>query len=280
MNARRAGGFANRPLTSIRWPAMGRAGCSSATNPYSTVIIAPSVAPGSALRASTRETAAMLASASPRNPSDSMRPSSAMLESFEVAWRMKASGRSTGGIPAPSSNTRMRSMPAPWTSIVMCSAPASRLFSTRSLTTDAGRSTTSPAAMASATAWSRRTMPISRPPSGVRGTERLEPGKLVQRFEGAEALDLDVSQLPDDWVRAPHRQAQLISNPGPPRQRPRLFERPKHLAGTCRDAGWQACDFRDVDAVAAVGSAWHDAVEEGDAATDLADLDAVVAKPG
>ena len=50
-------------------------------------------------------------------------------------------------MPVPSSRTRQSSAPPPSTSISIVRAPASRLFSTSSLTTDAGRSTTSPAAI-------------------------------------------------------------------------------------------------------------------------------------
>src|SRR5581483_4317945 len=50
-------------------------------------------------------------------------------------------------MPAPSSVTRMSRWPPPESTTSIRRAPASRAFSTSSFTTDAGRSTTSPAAM-------------------------------------------------------------------------------------------------------------------------------------
>ena len=64
-----------------------------------------------------------------------------------VAWRRKASRTSSRLIPSPSSVTRMRVRPPSLISTTMCRPPASRLFSTSSLTTAAGRSITSPAAI-------------------------------------------------------------------------------------------------------------------------------------
>ena len=62
-------------------------------------------------------------------------------------WRLNASGRSAGVMPWPSSVTRISTLPPPATSTRMRRAPASSAFSTSSLTAEAGRSTTSPAAM-------------------------------------------------------------------------------------------------------------------------------------
>src|SRR5579859_1055069 len=69
-----------------------------------------------------------------------------------------ASGSSPWESPAPSSATRIRASPPPsaWTSIRM--APASSAFSISSLTTLAGRSTTSPAAMRLISSGGRRRM--------------------------------------------------------------------------------------------------------------------------
>src|SRR3990172_6478629 len=61
-------------------------------------------------------------------------------------------------MPQPSSLTRMESMPPPLTSTAMREAPASRAFSMSSLTTEAGRSTTSPAAIRAATSGGRTRM--------------------------------------------------------------------------------------------------------------------------
>ena len=63
----------------------------------------------------------------------------------------KAVGSSWGAMPQPSSVTRIRAMPPERISTVTAAAPASMAFSMSSLTTLAGRSTTSPAAIRSAT---------------------------------------------------------------------------------------------------------------------------------
>ena len=70
-----------------------------------------------------------------------------MLLSLLVAWRSRASLASSGDMPEPSSVTTIRAAPPPWTSTRTRRAPASTEFSTSSLTTEAGRSTTSPAAI-------------------------------------------------------------------------------------------------------------------------------------
>ena len=64
-----------------------------------------------------------------------------------VAWRLKAKASSSPGMPQPLSRTRSSFTPPCSRSISIRSAPASRLFSISSLTTEAGRSTTSPAAI-------------------------------------------------------------------------------------------------------------------------------------
>src|SRR6185437_13663308 len=93
----------------------------------------------------------MLASASPRKPS--VRNSSRSFRSLSllVAWRARASGNSWAGIPRPLSLTRISWRPPSATSTSIRVAPASREFSTSSFTTDAGRSTTSPAAICAVT---------------------------------------------------------------------------------------------------------------------------------
>src|SRR5215203_4302458 len=84
--------------------------------------------------------------ASPRKPSVRMsRRSSA--GSFEVACRSTASVRSALLMPLPSSLIRMRRRPPPSIAVSMRLAPASIAFSISSLTTLAGRSITSPAAI-------------------------------------------------------------------------------------------------------------------------------------
>ena len=81
----------------------------------------------------------------------------ALLEGAE-ACRSTASSASVASIPTPSSSMRTRRLPP--CSIVMPTrvAPASMAFSTSSLTTLAGRSTTSPAAIWLASSGGRRWM--------------------------------------------------------------------------------------------------------------------------
>jgi hypothetical protein len=69
-----------------------------------------------------------------------------------------STARSTAAsvIPRPSSVTRIPSVPPASTTTRTREASASRLFSTSSFTAEAGRSTTSPAAMRSIVAWSSR----------------------------------------------------------------------------------------------------------------------------
>src|SRR5436853_1812566 len=100
-------------------------------------------------------------------------------------------------MPQPSSATRIRSSPPPSISTSIRRAPASQAFSTSSLTTEAGRSMTSPAAMrattsagrtaigrvaASATAGSVQ-QHLQLPQLGV-GLERVE----AQQVERAQPL--------------------------------------------------------------------------------------------
>jgi hypothetical protein len=93
------------------------------------------------------DTDAMLGSASPRNPSVSIAARSSACAILLVAWRSIASRASSGSMPSPSSSTRISFLPPSSTAIAMRRAPASSAFSTSSLTTEAGRSTTSPAAI-------------------------------------------------------------------------------------------------------------------------------------
>jgi hypothetical protein len=96
---------------------------------------------------SRRLTAAMLGRASPRNPRVLMFRRSSSASSLLVAWRARLKGASSGSMPTPSSTTRMSLRPPSSISTVMRRAPASREFSTSSLTTWAGRTMTSPAAI-------------------------------------------------------------------------------------------------------------------------------------
>jgi hypothetical protein len=118
----------------------------------------------SAVTISSSLTEQIAGSASPRKPKLSTPTSSSAVRIFDVAWRASASTASSRGMPVPSSLTRTSARPP--SSIVTSTlvAPASSAFSTSSFTTDAGRSTTSPAAIWSATADARM---------ATRGTRRI-----------------------------------------------------------------------------------------------------------
>ena len=112
---------------------------------------APAEAPLCRVRMSVRLTADMAARASPRKPNVPIFPRSSAERILLVAWRRNAVGSSAGAMPQPLSVTRMSPIPPRWISTATAEAPASMAFSTSSFTTLAGRSTTSPAAMRSAT---------------------------------------------------------------------------------------------------------------------------------
>src|ERR671934_63621 len=95
----------------------------------------------------TRATAAIEASASPRKPMVDTASRSARCAILLVACRASASGRSSRAMPSPSSSTCTRRTPPSSSVTLMARAPASTLFSSSSLSTEAGRSTTSPAAI-------------------------------------------------------------------------------------------------------------------------------------
>ena len=124
----RAYGSATRtrpPSIDTRWPSPGR----------------------SAVVSSTRATAAMEHRASPRKPRVATRSRSSKLA--DLRGRMLVEGEE--GIVPPHAaavvGDRDPRRPPPSSSTRTSVAPASRAFSTSSLTTDAGRSTTSPAAI-------------------------------------------------------------------------------------------------------------------------------------
>ncbi len=94
-----------------------------------------------------RDTDAIDASASPRNPIEATASSSSSVAILLVAWRASARVSSSAGMPAPSSSTCTRFAPPSSSVTVTAVAPASRLFSSSSFSTEAGRSTTSPAAI-------------------------------------------------------------------------------------------------------------------------------------
>ena len=101
----------------------------------------------SATAMASSETEAMAASASPRKPMVPTDSRSARLPILLVAWRRSASGSSSRGMPPPSSSTAISRTPPASRRTVTWVAPASSALSTSSRTTEAGRSTTSPAAI-------------------------------------------------------------------------------------------------------------------------------------
>ena len=114
------------------------------------------------LRSTSRLTSAIEANASPRNPSVPTRNRSSAAVNLLVAWAATASGNSSAGMPQPLSTTRIISSP-PWaTATSIRVAPASTAFSISSLTTLAGRSITSPAAILLTSDWGKRWMGTRR----------------------------------------------------------------------------------------------------------------------
>ena len=150
-NFSRAGVAKNRSLASTRVPAACATGAGSALCPAVTSSDQPASSPGRRVAIESRETAAMDGRASPRKPNERM-SSRTPSGSLEVAWRSTASHRSSRAMPQPSSLTEINARPPSRMRTWIEVAPASMLFSTSSLTTDAGRSTTSPAAILLTTA--------------------------------------------------------------------------------------------------------------------------------
>jgi hypothetical protein len=102
-----------------------------------------------AVRDSTVQSAIELIAASasplkPMVPTDSKSCNDAILL---VAWRFRAMCSWSRGMPMPSSSTTIARTPPASKRRVMCVAPASSALSSSSRTTEAGRSTASPAAI-------------------------------------------------------------------------------------------------------------------------------------
>ena len=87
------------------------------------------------------------AKASPRKPIVPTDSKSLKFVILLVAWRLRAMASSSGAMPTPSSSTAINRTPPADRRTVICVAPASSALSTSSRTTEAGRSTTSPAAI-------------------------------------------------------------------------------------------------------------------------------------
>ena len=136
---------------------------SSVTLPASNLIFRAASAPSARDTKVTSLTDAMLASASPRKPSVAIVSRSAISQSLLVACGRNAARISSFKMPEPLSLTDMRLMPPSSMKTEISVAPASMLFSTSSLTTEEGLSTTSPADIILNTPGPRRfILPISR----------------------------------------------------------------------------------------------------------------------
>ena len=100
----------------------------------------------------------MDARASPLNPKVDMALRSSNLDSLDVVCRSQRMGRSASRIPHPLSVTCSSLLPPSFTVTTIEVAPASRLFSRISLSADAGRWMTSPAATRLTTSSASRRM--------------------------------------------------------------------------------------------------------------------------
>src|SRR5579864_3989823 len=212
--------------------------------------------------ASTRATAPILASASPRNPSVDRLPRSLSDRSLLVACRWKASRRSIGDMPSPSSTTSIRSWPAPCTRTWMWCAPASIAFSISSLATAAGRSTTSPAAMPSATSAGRTAIRDASFLVSGGGMLFLPGVELVQRLAWGEPFEIELLQFGHHGMV--QRQAELGARLRP-FQRSLALELAEHLSRSNHDLPRQAGKLGHLDPVAAVGASRHHLMEKDDA---------------
>ena len=143
-NLRRAGVLKNNSLTSTVVPVLRATGRNSPLRASS--CMAWSCSAVRDIRLSS-DTAAIAAKASPRKPMVATDSKSCRLAILLVAWRLSASGISEGCKPLPSSSTLISRTPPSTKRTTTLAAPASNALSTSSRTTDAGRSTTSPAAI-------------------------------------------------------------------------------------------------------------------------------------
>ena len=150
-NFLRAGVLKKISLTVTRVPILPAVGCISLQLPSPSALnFHADDSPSDLLVISNRETELILAKASPRNPKVATDAKSAPVLILLVACRLTASNNSSLGIPKPLSVTEIDFSPPSSISISIWSAPESKAFSSNSLTTEAGLSTTSPAAIWSA----------------------------------------------------------------------------------------------------------------------------------
>src|SRR4029079_12345773 len=113
--------------------------------PLTTISVPATASPSRVVRRN-RDTLAILGNASPRNPNGATACRSAADRILLVACRSRDSSASSRSILQPSSITRTSEIPPHRITVSILRAPASMLFSINSFTSDAGRSTTSPAA--------------------------------------------------------------------------------------------------------------------------------------
>ena len=145
-NLRRAGVAKNSSRTSTVVPTLRAVGCSSPLRPSSSQPWGSSVL-STRVSNDTSAIEQMAASASPRKPMVPTDSRSARLAILLVAWRLSAVGSSLRKMPQPLSSTLISRTPPACSRTVIWVAPASSALSSNSRTTEAGRSTTSPAAI-------------------------------------------------------------------------------------------------------------------------------------
>src|ERR1700731_1955133 len=181
-------------------------------------------------------------------------------------------------MPWPSSTTSIRPWPAASIRTSIRDAPASIAFSASSLTTAAGRSTTSPAAIPSSPADGRIAMvwPGASPTSG-RGMLSLPGEEFFQRLTRREALEVQLLQLGDN--RMIQRQAELRARLRP-FERPLAFQLGQHLPGAHDNLTRHAGELRDVDSITPIGPTLNHLVEKDDAFAFFAHLHPKIAQPG
>jgi len=150
-NFRRAGRLNSRSATSIVVPTGAPTSVTEVSFDASMTIRVAARSPSRRVVSVIRDTLAIDGRASPRKPMLESAHRSSTQRIFEVACRSKASIALVGLMPQPSSQTRTRVRPPATVSTVIVRAPASIALSTSSLTTEDGRSMTSPAAIWSIT---------------------------------------------------------------------------------------------------------------------------------
>ena len=175
-NFRRAGTLKKRSSTVMAVPSGAPTAAVRSTAPPATWISVPPGAPRARVRSVKRATEAMLGKASPRKPRVAMAARSSTRRILLVAWRSRLSRASSALMPRPSSSTRSSRLPPYSMVTLMRRASASSEFSTSSFTTEAGRSTTSPAAIWLARSSGSFTMRVTRlTTSPTAGTRRTSP---------------------------------------------------------------------------------------------------------